>query len=252
MLKRSPWLLLFLSLSLCLVSCAADRAERKSQAEASRRLGEAHLAQGNFTGALKELLAAEKLYKKDAFLQNDLGLAYFAKEEFDLAIAHFKKALKLNPDYSEARNNLGTVYLSLEQWDNAIECFNRACANLLYATSHFALSNLGEAYRGKKDYGHSIGFYKKALKANSRFPPAHRGLGLTYMAMEDYEAAISALKKAIEYAPRFAAAYFDLGRAYTGQAATEKAISAFGKVVGLAPDSPLADRALAEIRKLRE
>ena len=251
MLKRSPLILVFLCLSLCLVSCATDRAERKRQAEASRRLGEAHLAEGNFTGALKELLTAEKLYDKDVFLQNDLGLVYFAKEEFDLAITHFKKALKLKPDYSEARNNLGTVYLRLEQWDNAIECFNRACANLLYGTPHFAQSNLGEAYRGKKDYDLSIAFYKKALKANPRFPTAHRGLGLTYIAMEDYEAAISALKKAVQYAPRFAVAYFDLGLAYTGQFETEKAISAFRKVVGLAPDTPLADRALGEIRKLQ-
>ena len=153
MLKRSPWLLLFLCLSVCLVSCATDRAERREQAKVFRRLGEAHLAEGNITGALKELLKAEKLYEKDAFLQNDLGLAYFGKEEFDLAIAHFKKALELEPDYSEAQNNLGTVYLRLEQWDDAIENFNRAQANLVYATPHFALSNLGEAYRGKKDYG---------------------------------------------------------------------------------------------------
>jgi tetratricopeptide (TPR) repeat protein len=252
MLKRSAWLLLFLCLLLSLVSCAANVAARKRQADASRRLGEVYLAEGNPTAALGEFLTAEKLYKKDARLQSDLGLAYFAKGEFELAISHFKKALDLKPDYVEARNNLGTVYLRLEQWDNAIECFNRASANLLYATPHVALSNLGEAYRGKKDYELSIGFYKKALKADPRFPRAHRGLGLTYIAMEDYEAAISSLEKAVQYAPRFANAYFDLGRAYTGQSATENAISAFKKVVEIAPDTPLADSALAEIRKLQK
>ncbi|MBW2020866.1 MAG: tetratricopeptide repeat protein [Deltaproteobacteria bacterium] len=251
MLKRSPWLLLCLYLSLCLVSCAAHLAERKSKAEASRRLGEGYLGEGNATAALKELLKAEKLYEKDAFLQNDLGLAYFAKKEFDLAIAHFKKALAIKPDYPEALNNMGTVYLRLKQWDDAIECFNRAHANLLYTTPHFALSNLGEAYRGKKDYRRAIVFYKKALEINPRFPEAHRGLGLTYIATGNYKGAVSSLEKAVQYAPYLAPAYYDLGRARARQYDTEKAISAFKKVVELVPETPLAKQALAEIRKLQ-
>jgi len=252
-MNRQFTLLLALSI-VCFVSvsCAPSRAIRKDQAEVSRRLGEAYLAEGNFTSALKALLKAEKLYEKDALLQNDLGLAYFAKEKFDLAIEHFERAVALKQDYSEALNNMGTLYLRLGQLDSAIESFNRAVDNLLYVTPHYALSNLGEAYRGKKDYDRSIGFYKKALKANPGFPTAHRGLGLTYMATGNHEAAISSLEKAVQYGPRFAFAYFDLGRAYAGQYDTEGAVSAFKKVVELAPDTPLADSALAEIRRLQE
>jgi type IV pilus assembly protein PilF len=252
MMKRSMLFLSCLFVSLSLFSCATDTAMRKNQAEASRRLGEGYLAEGNPTAALREFLKAEKLYEKDAFLQNDLGLAYSEKGKLDLAISHFKKAIALQPDYSEAHNSLGAVYSRIGQWDIAIESFNQARANLLYSTPHLPLSNLGRAYREKKDYDSSIAFYKKALEANRYFPPAHRGLALTYMAMGDYEAAISCLEKAVQYAPRFAVAYFDLGRAYAGQFATGKAISAFKMVVELAADTPLADSALDEIRKLRE
>ncbi len=251
MLKRSMLFLSCLFVSLSLFSCATDTAARKNQAEASRRLGEGYLAEGNSTAALREFLKAEKLYENDAFLQSDLGFAYFAKEEFDLAIVHFKKALELKPDYSEALNKMGVVYGRLGQWDNAISSFNRALDNLLYTTPHIALCNLGEAYRGKKDYERSIDSYRKALKTEPRFPTAFRGLALTYMAMGNYEAAISSLGKAIQYAPRFANAYFDLGRAYTGQSETWEAISAFNMVVELAADTPLADMALEEIRKLQ-
>ena len=251
MTRRFVCLMGSLLVCLLLVSCAAHLAERKSQAKASRQLGEAYLREGDTTTALRELLKAEALYDKDHFLQNDLGLAYFGKEEFDLAISHFKKAVDLKPDYSDGLNHMGVVYLRLGQWDDAIACFSRALDNLLYAAPHFALSNLGDAYRAKKDYELSIAYFKKALKANPRFPGAHRGLGLTYMAMGDYEAAISSLERAVQYAPRFATAYFNLGRAYAGQSATENAISAFNKVVGLAADTPLADSALAEIRKLQ-
>jgi len=252
MLKRSILILFYLFITLCLVSCAARLAERKGKAEASRRVGEGFLAEGDATVALKELLKAERLYDKDPLLQNDLGLAYLAKEQLDLAIAHFKKALELKPDYSEAANNMGVVYLRLEKWEEAIASFNRALDNLLYPTPHFALSNLGEAYRGKKDYGRSIDFYQEALKKEPRFYTAHRGLGLIYMAMGNFKGAISSLRKAIQYAPGFAPAYYDLGRVHARNQDREKAVSAFKKVIELVPDSPLADTALAEIRKLKE
>ena len=195
-------------------------------------------------------MKAEKLYNKDPFIYYDLGLAYFAKEEFKLAIVHFGKAVALKPDYSEAFNAMGTVYLRLREWDKAISSFNKALANLLYAAPYRALNNLGEAYRSKKDYEHAINFYNKALKANPRFANAHRGLGLVYLDMDNYDAAAFSLEKAVEYVPGFASAQYDLGRAYAGQYDTKKAVAAFNRVVELAPDTPLANRALAEIREL--
>jgi tetratricopeptide (TPR) repeat protein len=141
--------------------------------------------------------------------------------------------------------------LNLKEWDKAINSFNRALDQLLYATPQFALNNLGEAYRGKKDYERSIEYYRKALHADPRYFRAHRGLGVTYMAMGDHDMAISSLKKAVEYAPRFAPTHYDLGRAYVAKYNREKALSAFRKVVELVPDSPLADAASAEISKLQ-
>jgi type IV pilus assembly protein PilF len=240
--------------SLFTVSCATDSAAtRKQKADVYRHLGEGHLRENNPTAALAELLKAEKIYAKDPMLHYDLGLVYFAKEEFDLAIGHFNKAVALKSDgvYSDALNAKGTVYLRLKQWDKAIACFKQALDNLLYATPQLALSNLGEAYREQKDYERAIDAYDKALEKSPVFPNAYRGLGLVYMDMGDYEAAVSSLEKAVRHAPNFARAYYDLGLAYVGQYDFQRAMSAFKKVVELAPDSPLADGALAEIRKLQ-
>ena len=250
--RRFVLFLAFLTICLASVSCASNLAVRKDKAEVSRTIGEGYLGEGNVSEALGELLKAEKLYDKDPYLHYALGLAYFAKEEFELAISHFDKAVDLKPDYSEAFNSMGTVYLRLKEWDKAISCFNKARANLLYATSYFALNNLGDAYRGKESYELAIDFYEKALEDNPRFANAHRGLGLTYLDLGDYEAAVRFLEKAVKYAPGFASAQYDLGRAYAGKYDTEKAMAAFKKVVALVPDSPLADSALAEIRKLQE
>jgi len=254
MVRMTALFLACLFASLFAVSCATNSAVmRKHKAGVYRRLGEGHLIDNNVTAALAELLKAEKIYDKDPLLHYDLGLAYFAKLEPDLAIAHFNKAVALKTDavYSEALNAKGTVYLRLKQWDKAIACFNQALGNLLYATPHFALSNLGDAYREKRDYERAIEAYDKALQKSPVFPNAYRGLGLVYMDMGNNEAAVTSLEKAVRYAPNFARAYYDLGLAYVGQYDFQRAMSAFNKVVELAPDSPLADRALAEIRKLQ-
>jgi tetratricopeptide (TPR) repeat protein len=254
MVKIAALFLACLFTPLVTVSCATkSSAVRKQKADVYRRVGEGHLRGNNATAALAELLKAKKIYDKDPVLHYDMGLVYFVKEEFDLAIAHFNKAVALKSDavYSDALNAKGRVYLRLKQWDKAIACFNQALDNLLYATPHLALSNLGEAYRGKKDYGHAIEAYDKALQKSPVFPNAYRGLGLVYMDMGNYEAAVTSLEKAVRYAPNFARAYYDLGLAYVGQYHLQSAVSAFKKVVELAPDSPLADRALAEIRKLQ-
>jgi type IV pilus assembly protein PilF len=251
-LKRLIALLLCWCVSAFLFGCATDSAKIQDQARVSRRLGEGYLAEGNLTAALSQFLEAQKIYDKDPFLHYDMGLAYFGLEKPDLAISHFKKAVTLNPDYSEAFNAMGRVYGNLEQWDMAISCFNQALSNLLYATPHIALSNLGDAYRGKKDYQRAIDFYKQAIRKNPHFPNAHRGLGLTYMDRADYKAAVASLRKAVRYAPGAPSAYFDLGLAYARQHETEKAISSFKRILILVPDTPLADRALAEIKKLRQ
>ncbi len=233
------------------VSCARNYALRQQQAEATRRIGEGYMAEGDVTSALRELLKAEKLNDKDPILHYDLGLAYMAKQETGFAMEHFERALKLRPDYSEALNAMGTVYLGLKQWDKAISFLDRARDDLLYGTPHMALNNLGEAYRGKNEYGRAIGFFKKALEMNPRFVNAHRGLGLTSMDMGNYEAAVTSLEKAVRHAPRFADVHFELGRAYLKVYRTKKAISVFHKVVELVPESPLAEVALAEIGRLQ-
>jgi len=145
-----------LSLSLflifCIASCAANVEVRKKQEEASRNLGEAYMQQRDFSSALREFLKAEKIYSKDPLLQNDFGLAYMAKGRLDLAVKHFKKAVKLKPDYAPARNNLGTAYLAKKEWDVAIACFKEIVDDVLYATPHYPLTNLGWAYYNKQEY----------------------------------------------------------------------------------------------------
>jgi tetratricopeptide (TPR) repeat protein len=235
-----------------LASCAANLEEIKSQEEASRNLGEAYMGQGDYTAALREFLKAEKLYSKDPYLQNDLGLTYMAKEEIDLAIDHLKKAVEIKPDYAPAKNNLGTAYLAQKNWDDAIACFKGITEDLLYATPHYPLSNLGFAYYNKKEYRLAEKYYQDALKIEPGFAIALRGLGKTYIAMGKIPEAVAVFEKAIKHSPRFAEIYFDLADAYRITNDYKKALDAYSKVVELAPDTPLAIEAQKEAEKIKE
>ena len=242
---------LSLFLIFCIVSCAANIELRKKQEEASRNLGEAYMQQGDFSLALKEFLKAEKIYSKDPYLQNDLGFAYMAKDRPDLAIKHFKKAIKIKPDYTPAINSLGTAYMAKKDWDSAIVCFKEIVDDVLYATPHYPLTNLGWAYYNKQEYELAEKYYRKALDLEPNFIIALRGLGQNYIAMGRAADAVAMLEKAVKNYPLSAESYFYLAEAYSLSHEYKKAISAYNKVVELAPDSAFAVDAQKEVEKIR-
>jgi tetratricopeptide (TPR) repeat protein len=254
MLRRNNFLV-FLALSIGILSCGGNKALLKKQSEASRLLGESYYLEGKYTDALAELIKAEQFYSEDPTLHNDLGLVYKEKGEYEKALFHFKKSLKLKPQYPEVLNNMGTVYSLLERWDEAIACFDGARADLLYKTPYIALNNLGLVYYEKKEYNRSVQLYNEALKATPPFAKVyragvHRGLGRTYMAMGNYKEALLSLEEAIKESPKLAAAYYDLGQVYLKLQSFEKALSAFEKVLDLSSDPELIAKTRAAIHEL--
>jgi len=231
----------FVVLIMGLMSCTANRELRKKQGEAKRNLGEGYYGKGDYSSALRELLEAEALYPDDPILQYDLGLTFKAKKEFDLAIQHLEKAIRLNPNSARARNALGTVYLEKEEWDMAIKYFKEVSGDLLYATPHYPLSNMGWAY------------YNKNLNIDPKFINALLGLAKTYMAMgmERLPEAVETLESAIQHYPKSPQLYFELGKAYTLLHEPNKAVEAYERVVELVPDSPRAIEAKKEAQTIR-
>ena len=222
------------------------------RAEAARNLGEAYIAEGNYTRALRELLKAEKMNPEDPYLHNDLGLTYMGKNRPEKAVAHFKKALELKPDYSPARNNLGSAYIALERWDKAIACFKEVNDDLLYMTPQYPLSNLGYVYFRKGEYRKAEQYYLEALNLKNDFARALHGLGQVYIATGDYEKAIKRLKKATEKAPQAVEIYMDLARAYTKNHYYNKAVQIYKKAADIAGDTALGEKAEAKAEEVLE
>jgi tetratricopeptide (TPR) repeat protein len=233
-------LLLAVSLAAC---TAGSVARKKERAQASQDLGEAYMRQKAYTRALREFLKAEQIYAKDPFLQNDLGLAYMAKGQYEMAIDHFKKALDLNPDFSPARNNLGAAHMESENWQKAIECFKAVKDDLLYATPHFPLTNLGFIYYHRGDYETSLKYYEEALDLMPGFPKALHGQGRVYLKQGRYDKAVMVLEKAAQAAPGEARIHLDLGRAYRHVHEYNKAYQTFQKAASLGKGTEWGEKA---------
>ena len=215
-------------------------------------VGEAHMAKGNFSSALKYFLDAEAVYANDHLLQDNLGKVYVAKEKYGLAIKHFKKSLVIKPDFAPGKNNLGSAYLLAGKWDDAIKVFEDLSSDLLYATPQYPMYNLGWAYYNKKDYKRAIKYFKKALKIDRSYVQALRGLGLTYKKQGRVKLAEKYLKKAAIKAPKFQQLQFELANVYVVRKKYNKALEAFNDVVRLEPDSELAEIAQEKITKLEK
>lgn len=235
-------------------SCkTTDNETKKKEANATRRLGEAYLHQGNYASALREFKKAEKKYPDDHFLHYDLGLLYARKEKFDEAIVHYKRALELAPDFGPAMNSLANAYAGKKDWDQAILHYKKVVNNMLYATPHFAYAGLGNAYYYKGNLDHSEKNYLKALSIKPDFITALRGLSETYIAMGRIPEAVEKLEKAVRLLPENAALHFQLARAYRLALEFKKAYRSYLKVVTLAPETPLAEQAqkgAIEVKKL--
>jgi type IV pilus assembly protein PilF len=222
----------------------------KAAAEANRNLGEAYLAGGNLTAALRELKKAESFDPQDHITQFDIGLVYYYRERYDQAIQQFEKAIRLKPDYAPAINSLGNAYLEKGEWDNAIEAYRQIVEDVFYGTPHFAFSNMALAYYQKGDYRQAEKYFLEALKLNPDFANALGGLGMTYTAMGRYTEAAQKLERAVRKNPKLPQLHYELARAYRGLGDQQKARDEFQRTIELAGDSPMADAAQRELKQL--
>lgn len=252
--KTALKIVLIVAMFSFLSACAGNKgpSPEEQRAEASRNLGEAHLAEGNYTKALRELLKAEKMNPDDPYVHNDLGLAYLAKENVEESVKHFKKALDLNEEYSAALNNLGSAYVEQGKWEEAIECFEKVTEDLLYMTPHYPLSNLGYVYYRLGQSHKAEKYYLEALEMKRDYPHALYGLGRVYLASGDLKEAIRKLERAVEKAPETARFYMELGRAYKKNHEYNKALEAYKKAASLAEGTSLGDNAEAEAENIME
>ena len=114
-----------------LTACAASAQKRRERAETHLNLGTAYVEAGDYTAALRELLAAEKDAPNNPKIHYYLAIAYFGKGHNEFAAAEAERSVNLKNDYPAAYNLLGTIYYAQGRYDRAIAAFNKALADVL-------------------------------------------------------------------------------------------------------------------------
>lgn len=237
-MKRAIILIILLSISGC-VSVRDQQFGKSDPGAYHYQMGLSYLGERNYTSALIELTAAEKLDSDNPDVLYNLALAYVGKSRPDLAEQHFLKALQLKPGNSAARNDLGVAYLELKRWDSAIQQFKIVKNDLFYANSENATINLGLAYLGKGDYPNALAELRYVAARNSSNPVVFLSLGRVSFAMEKTEQAIAEYKKALALYSEFGAAHYYLGLAYLKLNKVPEARTSFREALRIMPDTEM-------------
>jgi Tfp pilus assembly protein PilF len=247
--------LMLVALCLFIISaCASDKAAKNEKADMHINIGAAYIEAGDNSGALKELLNAEKYAPSNPRVHYFLAIAYQGKGYQEKAIEECKKAIELKSDYSEAYNLLGTIYMNKGNNELAIESFNKALGNMMYDTPAVALYNLGRVYYNLGEYAKSISKYQEAIGRDIRrelLPLIENGLGKVGYAQGDYERAKAHFIKSTELAPTYIESQYLLAECYVRLGNIKEAKKSFETVVKLAPTSDLGHAARENINKLK-
>ena len=207
--------LLSVSLIGCLVlaGCAGAPGrmeEDRRQADVHLRLAEAHLQADNPSAALRELLQAVELNPNNAAVRASLAQAYQQRRAYTEAETNYLEALKLSGNDPRYENNLANLYLTMEEWDKAIYHFDRAAKNLLFDSTHIALTGKGYAHLQKGDYVSALQSFRDAATIMPGFVSAYFYQAEVYRLTGDESREIATLRRTIDLAPELLPARYRL------------------------------------------
>jgi len=242
-LRHAVWGMTLICWAAGLAACAQDSAVRDKRVKALQDMGNAMAMEGNLRGALGKLLEAVKLDPDNVELNHEIAILLRNMGQYDLSLKYFERTLSLDPKFSEAWNNLGTLYLLMERWDSAIDCFQKAVADLLYKTPHYAYNNMGWAYYRKGDYDRAIQSFQQAIQLSRSYAVAYANLARTHEAKGELDHAVEAYNQAVYYAPRNAGAHLELAKILLKQGKIEEAKEELDLAVWADPMSQAANEA---------
>ena len=122
---------------------------------------------------------ARQIDDRDPTIWNRLGFVELSLGDRALALESFRTAAALRPDYPEAHTNYGALLADAEDFQNAATELEQA---VRYApSSAVAWMNLGNAYRGLKEFEKAEDAYRKALNLDPKLNDANYDLAILFL-----------------------------------------------------------------------
>ncbi len=245
----------FLVGCLVIAGCAGSASrmeEDRRQADIHLKLAEAHLQADNPSAALRELLKAVELDPVNPSVRASLAQAYQQRRAFTEAEANYLEALKLSGNDPRYENNLANLYLSMEEWDKAIYHFDRAAKNLLFDSTHIALTGKGYAYLQKGDYVSALQSFRDASTMMPGFVPAYFYQAEVYRLTGDESLELATLRRTIDLAPELLPARYRLAVLLLKGDNYQSARQHLEVIINFAPESDEGKMAAELIKTLPE
>ncbi|MFA6128854.1 MAG: tetratricopeptide repeat protein [Bacteroidales bacterium] len=157
-----------------------DKAIRQDSSESVlfRYRGGLQLADGKFSLAEADLLAAFELGDSSNFVSRHLGLSQFHQSKYQEALKSFDRTVKIDSLDTEAWYYLGFCYKWTEDLPKAIDCLNRALKMAIPPSTASIYSGLGLFYNLQRDLKNAMIYYKKSLEYNPNDAYPYSQLGL--------------------------------------------------------------------------
>ncbi len=200
------------------------------------QIGTAHLSNGKYPQALKELLIAESYAPRNALIQNNLGLAYFVRGKIELAEKHLRKAIDIDGKFSDARNNLGRILYEKKRYKEANEEIQKVLQDLTYTNPEKANFNMGLIQFATGNYSDASESFLKTLEVMRDNCDAHNYYGRSLYEMKKYNKAAAALDRAVLFCKKIqndephyysALSYLKLGQKAKSRARLEEIIGGY-------------------------
>ena len=254
------WIAITSAAALLLVQTACSSATTREQKELTHTeraqllidIANGALAEGDATGALQNLSAAEKEDARLPELYHSKALAFFQKHDLDDAIAAARKAVEIKSDYSDANNTLGKLLIDRGNGDQATAPLLLAANDPLYRDAYKPFTNLGILYYRRGDYAHAEDYFTRAIEKSPNgacvafYYRGHLRLRATRFpeAVKDYD---SAGKRTCA---NFADAHLAMGIAYERNKQFDLARKKYLEIQARYPKSQIAEQAMSHLRLL--
>lgn len=162
---------------LLLAGCAssaerdAEEGRRDRLIETNIQLANGYLQRGQLEFAKERLDKALTIDADDSQANNMMAVLQWRLNDYAAAERHFERAVRDRAN-AEAQNNFGAFLCQRNRIAEAETWFKRAVANPLYKTPALAYENAGLCLYRAKDYPKAEAYFREALKADPRRPPA--------------------------------------------------------------------------------
>lgn len=164
-----------LLLSAVVVGCTANGPrDAKSQEAASiyTELGVSYMQENRPDIALSNLQRALELDPSSVDAHNAIAILYDRLNRPGEADRYYSRAVELAPENSQILNNFGVFLCNRGRYQEALKRFEQALENPVYRKAALAMTNAGNCLLKADRSAEAEGWYRKALKADPRFPVA--------------------------------------------------------------------------------